>query len=481
MSLKASSLATLSKNLEGLNPEALAALPPDDLQALLEELGPEGCLKLKYEWSFWARPNQLEPEGEWSTWLLNAGRGFGKTRVGAETIRSWVETGRCKRLALVAEDAGDARDVMVEGESGILAVSPPWFKPHYEPSKRRLTWPNGATATLFSSDDPESLRGPQFDGAWCDELAKWRYAQATWDMLMFGLRLGTDPRLVVTTTPRPTALMRELLGRKMNLTEEERRKKELKRLGKERSEEDDEGDVYVTGGSTMDNKANLAKKFMKNIVKKYAGTRLGRQELEAELLEDTPGALWKLSELDKMRSLDGIPEELDRVVVAVDPPVSVGEDADECGIIAAGRGRSGRIYILGDYSCQGETPSGWAEKAQRAANLHLAGTIVAEANQGGEMVRTTLIASGTTCKVRLVHASKGKVTRAEPISALYEQGRVSHLGSFAKLEDQMCAFTSNFDRAKMGYSPDRVDALVWAVTELEPSLGQDAEVRIRTL
>lgn len=443
----------------------------------MEDLGPEGCLKLKYEWSFWSRPEQAEPPGDWNGWLLNAGRGFGKTRVGAETIRRWVETERCGRLALVAEDAGDARDVMVEGESGILAVSPPWFKPIYEPSKRRLTWPNGATATLFSSDDPESLRGPQFDGAWCDELAKWRYAQSTWDMLMFGLRLGTHPRFIITTTPRPTKLMRELLGRKMNVTEEELCAAEV--AGKPINLED--RDVYVTGGSTMDNKANLAKTFMDQIVKKYAGTRLGKQELEAQLLEDTPGALWNMGELDLHRIMGPVPEELERVVVALDPPVSVGEEADECGVVAAGRGVSGRIYVLGDHSCQGETPMGWANVASQAAQTHLAGTIVAEANQGGEMVRTTLVATDTGCRIKLVHASKGKVTRAEPVSALYEQGRVCHIGSFPKLEDQMCAFTPNFDRKKMGYSPDRVDALVWAITELEPTLGKDSEVRIRNL
>ena len=427
-------------------------MDPETRQKFLAELGDEGCLRLKYDWPFWARPNQLCPEGDWNKWLIMAGRGFGKTRIGSETIRSWAENGICKRIALVAEDAGDARDVMVEGESGIIACSPPWFKPHYEPSKRRLTWPNGASATLFSADDPEALRGPQFDGAWCDELAKWRYAQATWDMLQFGMRLGRKPRQVITTTPRPVGVIKELLS---------------------------SGDVFVTKGSTYDNRSNLAENFFQHIIKRYEGTRLGRQELNAELLLDNPYALWNLQMIDGQR-LMRLPEDLTRIMVAVDPPITASEDSDECGIIIGGIGVSEKLYILGDYTVQGASPAVWAKRAVEAVQNFLADGIVAEANQGGEMVKGTLTAAESPVKIKLVKATRGKVVRAEPISALYEQGRVSHVGSFPQLEDQMCEFTSNFDRKSAGYSPDRVDALVWLLTEL--ALPEDnAEPRIRQL
>lgn len=437
-----------------MNIARFALLPEEQRNAVLDELGPEGCLRLKYDWRFWARENQLQPQCNWNIWLLLAGRGFGKTRVGAQTINEWAEDGTCGRMALVAEDAGDARDVMIEGESGILACSPPWFKPYYEPSKRRITWPNGAVATLFSSDDPESLRGPQFDGAWCDELAKWKYAQQSWDMLQFGMRLGRRPRQIVTTTPRPTKLIRSLLGRE----------------GK---------DVYVTRGSTYENAANLATNFMDAIVARYEGTRLGRQELDAVMLDDTPGALWLLSQLDEHRCMGGLPEDIVRTVVAVDPPASSGEGADECGIIVMGKGESGRGYVLADYSTQGQTPAEWAAVVARAVGAHFADIVVAEANNGGEMVETVLAATNLEAKIKLVHASKGKVTRAEPIAALYEQGRISHVGSFPTLEDQMCTFTVGFDRKKAGYSPDRVDALVWAATELY--VGATSGPRVRSL
>ncbi len=411
-------------------------------------------MRLKYEWPFWARPEQIEPAGDWNIWLLLAGRGFGKTRVGSETINKWVEKGTCSRIALVAEDAGDARDVMVEGESGIIQCSKPWFRPKFEPSKRRLTWPNGATATMFSSDDPESLRGPQFDGAWVDELAKMRYAKAAWDMLQMGMRLGKKPRQIVTTTPRPTQVIKELISRP---------------------------DVYITKGSTYDNRANLSENFFSHVIRQYEGTRLGRQELNAELLMDNPYALWNMAQIDQYR-VQRLPEDMAIVVIAVDPPVTANEDSDECGIIACGIGaETGRFYVLGDYSIQGATPSQWAERAVYAYQAHLADRIVAEANQGGEMVRGTIQqACQFPVKINLVHASKGKVTRAEPISALYEQGRVSHVGQMSKLEDQMCEFTSAFDRKSAGYSPDRVDALVWGLTEL--AIPEDAtEPRIRSL
>ena len=380
-------------------------------------------------------------------WLLLAGRGFGKTRTGAELIRARAMARTARRLALVAPTAGDTRDVMVEGESGILAISPPWERPRYEPSKRRLTWPNGAIATLYSADEPERLRGPQHDAAWCDELASWRYPEA-WDMLMFGLRLGTDPRVVVTTTPRPTKLIRELIV---------------------------DPTVVVTRGSTHENRANLAPGFLGEIVRKYEGTRLGRQELEAELLEDVPGALWNRGVIEAARARSA--PVLIRVVVAIDPAVSSTDEADETGIIVAGKDEEGQGWVLADASGRYQ-PAEWAKTAISAYRAHRADRIVAEVNNGGEMVEATLLMIEPNASFAAVRASRGKVTRAEPVAALYEQGRVYHLGAFPRLEDQMCAFTANahgdFNTRSAGYSPDRVDALVWALTDLlvEPMPGE---------
>jgi phage terminase large subunit-like protein len=400
-------------------------------------LTPAEARALLYDWAFWARPNQLPPDGEWRVWVVLAGRGFGKTRTGAELIRARVTTGAAHRLALVAPTAGDARDVMVEGESGILAVSPPWERPRYEPSKRRLTWANGAIATLFSADEPERLRGPQHDAAWCDELAGWRYPEA-WDMLMLGLRLGADPRVVVTTTPRSTTLLRGLI---LDQT------------------------VVVTRGTTYENRANLAPSFFGQIIRKYRGTRLGRQELEAELLEDVPGALWNRGMLGGLRAHTSPP--LVRVVVAIDPAATSSERADETGIIVAGKDEIGRGWVLADASGR-YPPTEWARTAVSVYRAHKADRIVAEVNNGGDMVEATLRIIEPNAPFAAVRASRGKVTRAEPIAALYEQGRVHHLGVFPELEDQMCAFTADAHGSlrPSGYSPDRVDALVWALTDL---------------
>jgi phage terminase large subunit-like protein len=369
-----------------------------------------------------------------------AGRGFGKTRTGAEWVRERVETNLSRNIALVAPTAADARDVMVEGPAGLLAVSSPWCRPEYEPSKRRLTWPNGAIATTFSSEEADRLRGPQHDLAWCDELGAWNDASPTWDMLMFGLRLGVHPRWLVTTTPKPIKLLRELLARE----------------GK---------DVVVTRGSTFDNAANLAAPFLEAIKARYACTRLGRQELNAELLSDVPGALWQLDWIDRSRVAQMPFWDLERVVVAIDPAVTSGEDSDETGIIAAAVDSSGHGYVLEDASGRLQ-PHEWAAKAIQLYHKHSADRIVAERNNGGEMVEHTIRSVDSNVSFRSVVASRGKVTRAEPISALYEQGRVHHVGTFATLEDQMCSFTSDFDRARAGFSPDRLDALVWALTEL---------------
>jgi predicted phage terminase large subunit-like protein len=415
--------------------QSIASLPPEERRRLLRRLKPEAVKELLYDWKFWARPNQLAPPGDWRTWLVLAGRGFGKTRTGAELVRDRVAAGY-KRIALVGATAADTRDVMVEGESGILAISPANNRPRYVSTVRRLMWPNGAIATTYSAEEPERLRGPQHDFAWCDEIAAWRYPEA-WDMLMFGLRLGRDPRSVVTTTPKPIKLVRDLLA---------------------------DPTTKITRGSTYDNRGNLAPAFFTQIIRKYEGTRLGRQEIEAELLADTPGALWTMKRIDELRVNRGAYPELTRIVVAIDPAVSTGEDSDETGIVVAGKSAAGHGYVLHDGSGR-MMPTEWARAAIKAYRDHHADRVVAEVNQGGDMVETTVRMVDPNVSYTAVHASRGKVVRAEPVAALYEQGRIHHVGAFPQLEDQMCAFTSDFDRKSSG-SPDRVDALVWAFTEL---------------
>jgi phage terminase large subunit-like protein len=400
---------------------------------------------LENSWVAVARPNQLPPPGGWwQIWLLLAGRGFGKTRTLAEWVCEQVASGQATRIALVAATAADARDVLVEGESGILAVAPPWFRPIYEPSKRRLTWPNGAIATTFSAEEPDRLRGPQHDAAVCDELGSWSRPE-TWDMLQFGLRLGRNPRCLVATTPRPTKLIRELLAREGR-------------------------DVVVTRGSTYENRANLAPGFFEQVIRKYEGTRLGRQELNAELLEDTPGALWThaLIEANRLRA----PPIMTRVVVAIDPAVTSGEESDETGIVVVGKDANGQGYVLADVSGK-YAPTEWAKIAIATYKAHSADRIVGEVNNGGDMIEATLRMVDPNVPFTAVRASRGKVVRAEPIAALYEQGRMHHVGAFPQLEDQMANFMTDFDRAAAGYSPDRVDSLVWGCTELlvEPMKG----------
>lgn len=413
----------------------VAALSPKQRLAVLGDVTPDEMAAIEYDWPFWARPDQLAPPGEWRTWLALAGRGWGKTRTGAEWVRSITPT--CGRIALVAPTAADVRDVIVEGESGIMAISPNWDRPIYEPSKRRLTWPNGAQAALYSADEPERLRGPQHHAAWADEAAAWRYPEA-WDMLMFGLRLGNDPRAVVTTTPKPVKLVRDLLR---------------------------DPTTIVTRGSTYDNRANLAKAFVEQITRRYEGTRLGRQELNAEMLDDVPGALWDRTDIDVPYRVKIAPNTLKRIVVAIDPATTSGEDSDETGIVVAGLGHDGEGYVLADLTCR-ETPNRWAKIAVDAYKHFHADRIVAETNQGGDMVEATLRTLAPNVAYSRIHAKRGKVLRAEPVAALYEQHRVHHVGSFAAMEDQMCGFTADFDAGKAGYSPDRVDALVYALTEL---------------
>lgn len=414
------------------SPASWIASRPELRQQLLGNLTDPEAKALEYDWDFWARRNQIEPEGSWRKWLVLAGRGFGKTRTGAEIVRGWAESGRYSHIALVAPTAGDIRRVMVEGESGILAISPPWFKPQWLPTRNKLVWPNGATASAYSADEPERLRGPQQAAAWCDEMVAWRYQQAAWDMLMFGLRLGDDPRVVITTTPKPQKLLKEIMR---------------------------EPGTVVTRGSTYENRGNLAPGFFADIIKKYEGTRLGRQELLAEILEDVEGALWSLVRLDANRRSEH--PDLYRVVVGVDPAGGHRKDSDETGIIVAGAGVDGHGYTLADASCK-LSPEGWGRRVVNAFWRHQADCVVAEGNFGGEMVTHVINTIDPRVPVKLVHASRGKQIRAEPIAAMDEQGRDHHVGSFPALEEQMCNFVpGNYDG-----SPDRMDAKVWAYTEL---------------
>jgi phage terminase large subunit-like protein len=396
---------------------------------------------VKWDWPKIARAPQLPPPGEWLTWLVLAGRGFGKTRCGAEWVRCEVTEGRATRVALIAETQKDLEEVMVFGQSGLASVFPPHQKPKITKKPIRIEFHTGAVANGYNATEPDQLRGPQFDCAWGDELAKWRYARETWDQLQFGLRLGTHPRQIITTTPRPIPILREILAA---------------------------ANTVVSRGITTDNAANLALSFLKSITDKYAGTRLGRQELSAEILDDVPDALWTRAALDRdRRKPDQIPP-LKRVVVAIDPAAKkndMPEDGAATGIVVAGIGDDNRGYVLDDQTCR-ESPLGWARMAVACFDRYQANCIVGETNNGGEMVAATVRAVRPLVPFREVHASRGKWTRAEPVAALYEQGRISHIGTFAALEDEMVNFSPNGmvgDR-----SPDRVDALVWALTELFP-------------
>ena len=414
--------------------------------AFLDSLDEGELLALPFLFEFWALEHQLPPEGAWRSWVILGGRGAGKTRAGAEWVRAQVEGARpldpgpCRRVALVGETIEQARDVMVFGDSGILACSPPDRMPAWESGRKRLVWPNGAEARVFSAHDPESLRGPQFDAAWADELAKWRRGQDAWDMLQFALRLGQDPRVCVTTTPRNVRVLKDLLKSPSTVR---------------------------TSAPTEANRAWLADSFLQEVRARYEGTRLGRQELDGELLEDVEGALWTSEALER-QCVDIVPE-LDRVVVAVDPPVTGHAGSDACGIVVAGismRGDVGqwRAWGLEDASVSGASPAQWAGAAIAAMRRHGAERMVAEVNQGGDLVETVIRQVDPLVPFRKVHATRGKVARAEPVAALYEQGRVYHRRGLGALEAQMCAMsTGGFQGSG---SPDRVDALVWALTEL---------------
>lgn len=407
---------------------------------------------LNSDWDLYAHSHQRPPHsaanGEpWTTWLLIGGRGAGKTRAGAEWVRA---TARAKggRIALVGETFADVRDVMIEGESGLLAVHPWRDRPAWSRSLRKLEWTNGAVAQAFSAEEPDSLRGPQFHAAWADEIAKWRHAEATFDMLQFGLRLGERPRQVITTTPRPIALLKRILN---------------------------DPATAVTHATSRDNALNLAPAFVDHVLSRYAGTRLGRQEIEGEIVEDRPDALWSRALIEQCRIAE--PPPLARIVVAVDPPVSSGERADACGLVAAGRGDGGLIYVIADESVAGLSPAAWASRAIALWRRLSADALLVEVNQGGDMVRAVIREQDPEVPVIAVHAKRGKWLRAEPVAALYEQGRVKHVGAFELLEDEMCDFGLN--GLSSGRSPDRLDALVWAVSAL--SFGASDGPRVRGL
>ena len=435
--------------------EDLRRRRPEEVLALLAAEPDQRLVSLLYDWDFWARPNQRLPAGDWVYWFIRAGRGWGKTRVGAETTRVWVRG--FKYVNLIGATADDARDIMVEGESGILTICPPDERPYYNRSARRLSWPNGAISLIFTADEPERLRGKQHEKLWCDEPAAWRYPEA-WDQAKFGLRLGHRPQAVLTSTPKPTQLIKEI--------------------------EADPATI-VTHGITQENELNLARKFISIITKRYEGTRLGRQELGAEILDDNPGALFKRAIIDadrltKERFLAAVKHGdivIERVVVGVDPNASADldspGDSDECGIVTCARAthRDGSVhgYCLRDSSAV-LTPAAWGRAAVRDYHDHEADRIVGEENNGGDMVEATIRNVDEDVAYKGVHATRGKMTRAEPVGALSEQHRLHHVGAFPELEDQLCEYNPlTYKR-----SPDRLDAYVWAFTELfskDPAAG----------
>ncbi len=412
---------------------------------------------LDRDFALFAHAHQDPPQaanngGPWTTWLVLAGRGAGKTRLGAEWVRALVHgesphaVAPHGAIALVGETEHDVREVMIDGPAGLLHTGPRAMRPQWTPTRRRLQWPNGAVGYAFSAEDPEQLRGPQFDAAWCDELAKWHYADETFDMLQFGLRLGRFPRQIVTTTPRPIALVKRLI---------------------------DDPRTAVTRAATQANAAFLSPAFLSAVIERYAGTRLGRQEIDGEIIEDRADALWTraMIEAARVRSAPA----LTRIVVGVDPPGSAKPGSDRCGIIAAGVGEDGLVYVLEDASVERAQPAEWAARTVAVYRRHQADTLVAEVNQGGDMVRAVIRGVDALTPVKTVHATRGKWLRAEPVASLYAQGRVKHVGAFPALEDEMADFgLSGFSG---GHSPDRLDALVYAVTEL--IVKPRAEPRIR--
>ncbi|HEX5006823.1 MAG TPA: terminase family protein [Hyphomonadaceae bacterium] len=456
---------------------------------------------LKHLWRLWARESQLPPEGDWSIWLMLGGRGAGKTRAGAEWVRHLVEKRGVKRIALVGPTLHDVREVMIEGPSGLKAIAPEGRRPVYNVTRRRLVWPGGAEAHVFSAEDPDSLRGPQFEAAWCDEIGAWAKDEATWDTMMFGLRLGERPRVVATTTPRATKLVKLLvaMGERASLPSSPEPGRscgsgdghEPETGGGSASPSTDGADLHpiptaepstrvapppfggderrgnrvvLTRSATRDNAANLAPGWVAEMEEAYRGSRHERQELDGELVEDLDGAIFSRATIEAGRVRPEDIGEFERVVVAVDPPAGAGENAAACGIVCVGL-KADVAYVLEDASVRGLRPLEWARRVAAVARRRGAGRIIAESNQGGEMVREMLRMAGAEeiSRVRLRNATASKRDRAEPVSGWYDTGRVRHAGVFRELEDELCSFGAAGGGAA---SPDRVDALVWAAREL---------------
>lgn len=409
-------------------------LPHNRIYSLLQDLSSHERRFLWHHWPLWARDNQRPPQDKssknpWRVWAILAGRGFGKTRTGAEWIRDLVWHKGVKRIGLIGPTFCDVRDVMIEGESGLMAISPPWEKPKWESSKRKLTWPNGAQALALSAEEPDRLRGLQYEAVWCDELASWRQKTA-WDMMMFGLRLGGNPRALITTTPKPLPWLKKILA---------------------------SSQTHVTRGSSYDNQANLPAVFFDQILKAYEGTQLGRQEIYADFIETEQGCLWSWPVIEKCRSAK--PSSFKRVIIAVDPAITATAKSDETGIMVMGQGADGITYVIEDGSLKGG-PSLWGARVIELYHKHKADRVVAEVNQGGDLVESLLRSHDRHVSYKSVRATRGKYIRAEPVAALYEQSKVRHIGIFKNLEQQLCTWQPG--RA----SPDRLDALVWGVTYL---------------
>jgi phage terminase large subunit-like protein len=440
----------------------LASATPEEVDEFLHGLSQNALLSLPWLFEFWALPHQLPPRGAWKTWVIMGGRGAGKTRAGSEWVRAQVEgagpedPGKAKRVALVGETIDQVREVMVMGESGILACSPPDRRPEWLATRHQLVWPNGAVAQVFSAHEPEAMRGPQFDAAWADELGKWKKGGEAWDQLQFALRLGKHPRCVVTTTPRNVDVLKAMLKNPSTV---------------------------ITHAPTEANRAYLAESFLAEVQARYGGSRLGRQELEGVLVEDEEGALWSTAMLERAR-VEDLPT-VNRIVVAVDPPVTSMKTSDECGIVVVGADTRGepkdwRAVVLEDASVKGASPEGWARAALAAMQRHEADRLVAEVNQGGDLVERLVRMIDPGVPFRAVHATRSKMLRAEPVAALYEQGRVAHVRGLGALEDQMCKMTAS--GWKGSGSPDRLDALVWALTELIVApMGHALRPAVRTI
>lgn len=417
--------------------ERAATLPLEHREPLAAALIDAGLIDLPHLWASQARQSQLPPKIEWDTWLILAGRGFGKTRAGAGWVHQVAGEVPGARIALLGATAADTRSVMVEGESGLLAKAPAGAGLAFEPSLRKLSWANGSTAGLYSASEPEALRGPQFHFAWGDEIARWADGGTTLANLRLAMRLGSRPQLLLTTTPRPLAWLKNLTS---------------------------DPSVVVTRGSTRDNGGNLPPAYLRNMQRDYGGTRLGRQEIDGEFIDDLEGALWTRALLEGCRVHR--PPVFSRVIVGVDPPASSGSRADACGIVVVALGDDKRAYVIADDSIQGRTPEQWARAVVAAAERHTADRVVAEVNNGGEMVTSILRSVSSRLPIKAVRASVGKTARAEPVASLYTAGRVSHVGAFPALEDELCGLMTGGSYAGPGRSPDRADALVWALTEL---------------